>query len=295
MSVRLESSDKKIVEVDQNVIKQMGTIQTMLDMLSISNNNNDEIVPIYAVNEEVLHKVIEWTKFHIEPTMSDSKAWKDQFFKTNLEKIFNLEEAADYLEINTLLVDGQVFMDRSFELIKTTEAFKNLSPEKLGVLLVRDSLNVPSEQTVFESLETWISADPEERSQCLGDLIPYIRATFLPSQFIKDVKNYLMKHSQPNLCQENRFSQFIEGVKNFFGMYSQPNLCQQLNFHNRTPRQGYDQCIVVLHRKREGGECLKYLDTKVGSIFENNIAICILDWDLDSSSRYSKGTLQRWM
>ena len=146
MSVRLQSSDKKIVEVDQNVIKQMGTIQTMLDMLSISDNNNDEIVPIYAVNEEVLHKVIEWTKFHIEPsTMSDSKAWKDQFFKTNLEKIFNLEEAADYLEINTLLVDGQVFIDRSFELIKTTEAFKNLSPEKLGFLLVRESLNVPSE------------------------------------------------------------------------------------------------------------------------------------------------------
>ena len=92
MSVRLESSDKKIVEVDQNVIKQMGTIQTMLDMLSISNNNNDEIVPIYAVNEEVLNKVIEWTKFHIEPsTISDSKAWKDQFFKTCCEALFHKE------------------------------------------------------------------------------------------------------------------------------------------------------------------------------------------------------------
>ena len=220
-----------------------------------------------------LVKVIEWTKYHIETTnKSVIKAWGDNFFRTNLEKIFQIEKAADYLEVKTLCIDGQVFQ-RNFELITTTEAFKNLSQEKLGMLLSGDGLNVPSEEAVFESLKNWISADPEERSQCLGDLIPYIRATFLPSQFIKDVKNYLMKHSQPNLCQENRFSQFIEGVKNFFGMYSQPNLCQQLNFHNRTPRQGYDQCIVVLHRKREGGECLKYLDTKVSCILKLRIIL----------------------
>ena len=58
MSVKLESSDKKIVLVDQNVIKQMVTIQTMLDNLSICENNNDEPIPIYAVKGEILNKIM---------------------------------------------------------------------------------------------------------------------------------------------------------------------------------------------------------------------------------------------
>ena len=35
-----------------------------------------------------------------------------------------------------------------------------------------------------------------------------------------------------------------------------------MNFNDKTPRHGYDQCIVALHIKRGGWSCLKYLDTK---------------------------------
>ena len=137
------------------------------------------------------------TKYHIKTTdKSIRRAWGDQFFTTNLENVFQLVTAADYLEVDSLLVDGQVFIDRSFGLIKTTESFKDLSPEKLRVLLARETLNVPSEEVVFESLETWISADPEERSLSLADLIPCIRASFLPRQFIDDVKNFLLTEAQ---------------------------------------------------------------------------------------------------
>ena len=129
------------------------------------------------------------------------------------------------------MVIGQVFQ-RNFELFTTTEAFKNLSREKLGLLLSEDGLNVPSEKVVFESLKTWISADPEERSASLEDLLPYIRASFLPSQFIDDLKNFLVKQKQPKLRL-------------------------QLNFDDKTPRHGYDQCIDTLHIKRGGWSCLK--------------------------------------
>ena len=148
-----------------------------------------------------------------------------------------IEEAADYLELNSLLVDGHVFIDKNYGLIITSETFKKLSPEKLGDLLGRDSLDVPSEQIVVQSLETWISADPEERSMSLEDLMPHIRAYFLPRQSIEDVH-----------------------VNKFLGKYSNPSLCQQLNFENKTPRLGYEQCIVALHDK---SRCLKYLDSKV--------------------------------
>ena len=129
MSVKLKSSDMKIVLVDQNVIKQMLTIQTMLDNLGGDGDgddiNNDEPVPIYAVNGEILDKVIEWVKYQIDTTdKTDSKDWEDKFFMTNLERIFQLEEAADYLEVNSLLFEGQIFIDSHFGLITSTEAFK---------------------------------------------------------------------------------------------------------------------------------------------------------------------------
>ena len=99
MSLKLQSSDKKIVEVDQNVIKQMVTIQTMLENLGDDDTNNDEPIPIYAVNGETLDKVVEWTKYHIETTdESVIETWGYQFFRTNLENVFQLVTAADYLK-----------------------------------------------------------------------------------------------------------------------------------------------------------------------------------------------------
>ena len=40
------------------------------------------------------------------------------------------------------------------------------------------------------------------------------------------------------------------------------DLCHQLNFDIKTPRQGYDEYIVAVHMREDGG-CLKYLDSKV--------------------------------
>ena len=138
--------------------------------------------------------------------------------------------------MNSLLVVGQAFQDY-FELVTTTEAFKYLSQEKLVLLLSGDGLNVSNEQTVVQSLETWISTDPEERSAYLKDIVPYIRASFLPRQFIEYVKNFLVDHSLPDLCL-------------------------QLNYESKTPRHGYDQLIVTV-QTREDGKCLMYLDSKV--------------------------------
>ena len=140
--------------------------------------------------------------------------------------------------MNSLLVVGQAFQDY-FELVTTTEAFKYLSQEKLVLLLSGDGLNVSNEQTVVQSLETWFSAAPEERTESLQDLLCFVRAFFLSSQSLADLKNFLVNHNQSNLCHK-------------------------LKFDNKTPRQGYVQCIVVLQKKRGGGECLKYLDIKVG-------------------------------
>ena len=124
-------------------------------------------------------------------------------------------------------------------MITATESFKNLSPEKFGVLLARDTLNVPNEEVVFESLVSWISADSLGRSNNLEYLLPHIRASFLSAQFIAE-----------------RVGMFIVKNRNH-------DLCHFLDYENKTPRQGYAMCIVAQERgdhKRGKRGSLKYLD-----------------------------------
>jgi len=219
-SLKLKSSDGKI-------------FNTMLDSLGgDSDTDEDEIIPIYTINGEILQKIVRWTRHFLynNSFKSDFKCWSDQFFLTNLENTFQIAEGADYLEINSLLEECQDFIDEHFKELTATKGFKNLSQQKLISLLARDSLNVPNEEVVFQSLMSWLSADPEERTKYLEDLIPQIRAHFLSEQF---------------LCEK---------LKN-------PDLSHQLNYENRTPRSAYEHCIIVLHENK-GFRQLKHLDTK---------------------------------
>ena len=78
--------------------------------------------------------------------------------------------------------------------------------------------------------------DPEERSKCLEDLVPHIRA--LPRKFIDErVKTFLMENGNPDLCEKFKYK-------------------------SKIPRQAYEHVAVALFEK-EDGRCLKYLDTKV--------------------------------
>ena len=137
--------------------------------------------------------------------------------------------------------------------ILETRSFRGLPPDKFGALLARDNLNVPNEETVFESLVSWMSEDPEERSKSLQNLVPHIRAHFLPGPFVDEtMKTFLVKNNNSDLCH-------------------------QLNYENKTPRNGFEQCIVAIQAKDkpEGSadpdkfrgdvfQCLNYLDPKVG-------------------------------
>ena len=105
MKVKLQSSDDKIILVDPEVIKQMVTIQDMLDFFVSprmgNNNNDDDPIPIFKVNGEVLDKLVGWTENHIDYTDMDFQVWSNQFFMDNLENFFTLENGAKYLELTS--------------------------------------------------------------------------------------------------------------------------------------------------------------------------------------------------
>ena len=210
----------------------MVTIQTMLDCPGVEDNNDDddEPIPIFAVNGEVLDKLVKWTKYHIEnnDNSAEYKVWSFQFFMDNLGEVFVLEEGAKYLDLRDFLNYSELFMDEKFQLLSNTEDFmRNISSDRFGELLARDTLNVPNEQSVYGSLVFWMFMDPEERSRYLENLIPHIRAYFLPGKFIDEhVKTFLLKHGNSDLRYKLKTWLTVK-----FHM---------MNYESKTPRQDRD-------------------------------------------------------
>ena len=62
-SIKLQSLDGEVFEVDVEIAKQSVTIKTMLDDLGV-NDDDDEAIPLPNVNAAILKKVIQWSTYH---------------------------------------------------------------------------------------------------------------------------------------------------------------------------------------------------------------------------------------
>ena len=99
-SIKLQSSDGVIFDADAETLKQMVTIQTMIDYEE--GDNNDEVTPVPLVKAQILEKIIEWTEI-------DNNDYEERkmisYFNLEIKSIFEIIIAADYLEVQKLLMD----------------------------------------------------------------------------------------------------------------------------------------------------------------------------------------------
>ena len=99
-SLKLLSSDGIIFTVDPATVKQMVTIQTMIDH---EDENSDEVTPVPTVKAQVLEKIIQWIEYHkIDQEKTVKIAWYIQYFNIELKQKFEIINAADYLEVENL-------------------------------------------------------------------------------------------------------------------------------------------------------------------------------------------------
>ena len=107
--LKLQSSDGVIFTVDVATVKQLVTIQTMIDH---EDEDSEEIIPVFTMKARVLEKIIQCTEFHKD---DHEKAEKTNYclqyfhfhpFQLNLKMIFEIIIAADYLEVKSLLLES---------------------------------------------------------------------------------------------------------------------------------------------------------------------------------------------
>ena len=63
-TIKLQSNDGAIFQVDLDIARQSLTIKTMLEDLGIGESEEEEAVPLPNVSADILKKIIEWAAQH---------------------------------------------------------------------------------------------------------------------------------------------------------------------------------------------------------------------------------------
>ena len=111
-TIKLQSYDGEIFQVDLEIARQSLTIKTMLEDLDIT--DNEETVPLPNMSAEILKKIIEWATQHkddpapkegeyVEHRSDNIPTWDQDFLKVDQGTLFEIILAANYLDIKGLL------------------------------------------------------------------------------------------------------------------------------------------------------------------------------------------------
>ncbi|XP_065295103.1 S-phase kinase-associated protein 1-like [Dermacentor albipictus] len=114
-TMKLQSSEGHVFEVDLQTAMVSGTLRTMMEDLGKMNTDADEVVPLVNVSTATLKKVLQWATYHKDDWLvlaEDDAAigvrqplssWDAEFFNVDQATIFQLIVAADYLDIKGLM------------------------------------------------------------------------------------------------------------------------------------------------------------------------------------------------
>ena len=135
MSFKLQSSDGVIFTVDAATVKQMVTIQTMIDH---EDEDSDEVTPVPTVKAQVLDKIIQWIEYHkIDHKKTEKSSWYIRYFNVGMNEKFEIIIAADYLEIKNLLNESchNVLINYNLEVVE--DAATTFHDPKIVTLLAK--------------------------------------------------------------------------------------------------------------------------------------------------------------
>ncbi|KAJ4806287.1 SKP1-like protein [Rhynchospora pubera] len=135
--VSLKSSDGEVFDVDLAVAKKSGTIARWLESEE-EEKDPDGFIPIQNVKGSVLALVIDYCKNHVVEkeveygfkSKSDLDLFDENFMEVDQKTIFDLIQAANYLDIKGLLdlccrTVAEMMKQKSIEQIRDTFNIKN--------------------------------------------------------------------------------------------------------------------------------------------------------------------------
>ncbi|XP_065114202.1 kelch-like protein 40b [Paramisgurnus dabryanus] len=107
------------------------------------------------------------------------------------------------LDCPRLAISARNFACERFQLIVRDEEFLQLNPSELAAIMASDTLNVETEQDVFEALIKWVGHGRETRMEELPGLLDCVRLRLVPQDyFAKTVEQHEWLRSNPEITKK---------------------------------------------------------------------------------------------
>ncbi|XP_056439806.1 kelch-like protein 40b [Gadus chalcogrammus] len=90
------------------------------------------------------------------------------------------------LDCPRLAVSARNYACERFQFISKDQDFLQLGPSELAAILACDTLNVETEETVFESLMKWVAEDVENREKELPRLLDCVRLRLVSEEYLRE-------------------------------------------------------------------------------------------------------------
>ena len=96
----------------------------------------------------------------------------NQLHPTNCLGIKSFADLHGCLE---LLAATNTYIESHFAEVLDCDEFQNLDPEQVSDLIASDTITVPSEEKVYESVISWVNHNSEQRGHYLPQLMEHVR------------------------------------------------------------------------------------------------------------------------
>ena len=109
-----------------------------------------------------------------------------------------------------LYVKAKEFIEKNFNKVCKTEEFLELPLDKAVDIVSSDELNVEKEETVYESIVSWVNHDLKSRRQHLGELMLHLRFPLMCVKFLSDTV-----YPNPMLLESEKGRVLIRNIRMF--------------------------------------------------------------------------------
>merc|ERR1719305_1713774 len=131
-----------------------------------------------------------------------------------------------------LLTSTESYIERHFTEVLECDEFYGLTPEQVAQLIASDTITVPSEEKVFESVISWINFNTDERSGHLPQLLEHVRLPLLSQEYLLN-----RVESEPLLKTNDNCKDFIIEAMKFHLLKGDLKLSMSLRSPRTKPRQ----------------------------------------------------------
>jgi len=287
---KLESSDGKIFTVDAATVKQMVTIQTMIDH---EDEDSDEVTPVPTVKAQVLEEIIQWTDYNkFDHEKSEKIAWYIQYFNVDLNELFEIIIAADYLEVENLLKEScrNVLINNDWEIIEGEPA-EVLTPlihykEEHGYEVIVTKVDDKYLKYFDTKTETWthLTDIPEEHYRGYCKVCCVEGNIYLVGGYNRRVAEYNPRtntwRNMPSLQQKRSYHSVCTLDNKIFvlGGYGEGTTCEMLDLSDDDPHWRY----VAQMNSGHYGDGAVVIERKIyvlGGVHTTNVEVYDVDQD----------------